>query len=452
MSGPTDHTGRPHLTILGGGVAGLAVGHYARHGGLPFTIIESAPATGGICRTVRHRGFAFDLGAHRFHDKDPEITRDVLSLMDGRIQRISLGSHIWHGGRLIAFPPSGPDLVRALGLRTVIASVAGMIAARRKAVTGRLSFEDVAVRAYGRPLASMFLLNYSEKLWGAPCSTLSPLVSGGRLKGLNLRSAIADTVIGGARRAEHVDGSFYYPADGIGALADALAVSCGAQSIRTNTRVTRVVHDGSRVTAVEVDAGDRLLVDQLICTLPLPVLVRLLDPPLEGLAVPSLRFRTLRLVALFLNRASVTSSATIYFPDPAVPFTRVYEPRNRSSRMSPAGQTSLVAELPCTDGDPISELDDAAAMATVTAALEPTGWFRARDVLDAACVRVPAAYPVIDLEAEEGARLTRARLAGLTNLTLAGRAGRFEYAWIHNLLRHGRDLVSRMGQPADARR
>jgi protoporphyrinogen oxidase len=326
-----------------------------------------------------------------------------------------------------------------------------MIAERRKAVSGRLSFEDVAVRAYGRPLASLFLLNYSEKLWGAPCSRLSPLVGGGRLKGLNLRSAIADTLLGRARRAEHVDGSFYYPADGIGAIADALAASCGAESITTNTRVTRVIHDNRRVTHIEVNGEERLTVEQLVCTLPLPVLVRLLDPPLDGLVAPNLRFRTLRLVVLFLNRASVTSSATVYFPDPAVPFTRVYEPRNRSPRMSPAGRTSLVAELPCTDGDPISELDDEAAIAAVTASLEPTGWFGPEDILDAVSVRIPAAYPVIDLEAENEARRTQARLAGLANLTLAGRAGRFEYAWIHNLLQHGRDLVSRIGSPAERR-
>lgn len=444
-------TPAPHLLILGGGLAGLAAGHYARLRGIPCTILEADEAVGGMCRTVRIDGFSFDLGAHRFHDKDPDITRDVLSLLDGRIGPVSLPSHIWYQGRFVRFPPSFTDLVGAVGVLEVLRSAGDMLAAKRTPVPEPASFEDTAIRSYGRPIASRFLLNYSSKLWGTPCSRLSPRVSGGRLSGLDVRSAVLSAVRGSHGRVRHVDGSFYYPHEGIGDLVRALAESCGPSSIRTNARVREVRWDGGRVTGIRVNDSELLRAEHVISTLPLPVLARLMSPPLGGLELSRLRLRHLRLVALLLDRPSVTRSATVYFPDPGVPFTRVYEPRNRSPRMSPEGRTSVVAEVPCSDADRLWTCGDEEAIEVVTAGLLPLGWFDARDIRAATTTRVHAAYPIIDLDAEAEAQRARRRLEDVRNLTLAGRAGRFEYAWIHNLLRQGRELAERIAASGPAR-
>jgi protoporphyrinogen oxidase len=65
---------KPHLSVLGGGPAGLAVGYYARKAGISFTIYEASDHVGGNCVTLKHGDFLFDSGAHRFHDKIPEVT------------------------------------------------------------------------------------------------------------------------------------------------------------------------------------------------------------------------------------------------------------------------------------------------------------------------------------------------------------------------------------------
>ena len=447
MSVSTEVARAPHVTVLGGGIAGLAVGHYARCRGVPFTVIESSDRPGGLCRTVRRGDFAFDLGAHRFHDRDPDVTRDVLSLTGGGMHRVSLGSHIWHRGRLVDFPPSGLNLIATLGPLTVARSVLEMAAARLRRPAGHPSFEDAMVRAYGRTLADLFLLNYSSKLWGVSCAQLSPRVGGGRLKGLTVRSALTGAIFGRAAHANHVDGAFYYPAHGIGDITDALAGSCGRANIRTGARVTRVHHDGGAITTVDVNGHLCLEVDRLVSTIPLPRLVRLLDPPLpDDVAGDAslLRFRSLRVVALCIDRPSVTGSATVYFPDRAMPFTRVFEPRNRSAVMSPPGQTSLVAEIPCAKTDPAWMESDEALVGATTSALASLLGFRPEDVIDSMALRVPDAYPVLDLDGESRAQRVRARLEQFRNLELTGRGGRFEYAWIHGLLREGRHIVERI--------
>ena len=51
----------PHtLVIVGGGVAGLAAGCYARMNGYPTTILEMGDTPGGLCTSWRRKGYLFD--------------------------------------------------------------------------------------------------------------------------------------------------------------------------------------------------------------------------------------------------------------------------------------------------------------------------------------------------------------------------------------------------------
>ena len=434
------------LLILGAGAAGLAVGFYARRAGLPFQVFEAALEVGGLAATVQAGPFRFDLGAHRFHDKAADVTADVKALLGDRLLRVSGRSHIYLDGRLLDFPPSPLNLLGRLGPVTLARSALEMLLARFDSRPVR-SFEDTAVRSYGRTLAELLLLRYTAKLWGVDCSRLAPDVGGGRLGGLNLRSLLAEAFLGERARAQHLDGSFFYPAGGIGELADALAEACGRERIRTGARATRLLHSGNRVESVEIDGRERVSAGTVVSTLPLELLVGLLDPPPEPRvreAAASLRFRHLILVACFVDRSSLTRSATVYFPEPEIVFTRLYEPRNRSPRMSPEGQTSLVAEIPCSDGDALWTGSDDEVGALARRQMEALGFFRSEEVLGLRVVRLPRAYPVVDMGTEGRLATIQASLARLGNLRLSGRSGRFHYTWVHVLMRWGRELVDEL--------
>jgi protoporphyrinogen oxidase len=329
---------------------------------------------------------------------------------------------------------------------TISRSALEMIGARLSS-SGSRTFEEMTLRSYGRTLAEQFLLSYSRKLWGVPCSQLSPRVSGGRLKGLNVLSVLADFVLGRTRSVEHMDGSFYYPRHGIGEISDALAHACDERIIQMGARLARVRHEGGRVTEVETGSGHRIEVDRVVSTIPLTVLIGLLTPSVTAeLArdAQRLRFRNLRLVVIRLARQSVTASATVYVPDPAVPYTRVFEPRNRSVHMAPSGHTSLAVEIPCFETDAVWAEPEMSVVSRTIDALVAQGWFRRGEVIDARALQVPRAYPLLDLEGERAAERLRVYLGRFENLKLGGRSGRFEYVWIHDLIRMGRATVERM--------
>jgi protoporphyrinogen oxidase len=440
--------GRPaHVTVLGAGIAGLALGYYARRAGIEATLYERDAVPGGLSVTFAQDGFLFDSGAHRFHDKDEEITRDVQALLGEDLQPVHRPSMIFEGGRFLRFPFRLPDVLGHLGpvllARCALELVAARLSWRRPG--GPESFAAYALGRYGRTMADRFLLGYSQKLWGVPCERLSSRVGGGRLSGLDARQFLVDTVLGRRASPGHVDGSFFYPRRGIGMLADALAAASGPEALRTRTEVASVRHDGRRIESVSLAGGTRFEVDQLVSTLPLETLLARLDPPaperVRRLA-GALVHRDLALVALLLRRESVMAAATVYFPDPRVPFTRLTEPRNRSEAMSPPGHTSLVAEIPCRSGDEHWRADDAELVAAVRRPLERIGWLRGGELVGSRVVRMRHAYPVLAIDHDRSLEPVLRWLGRFENLTLAGRNGRFEYGWMHDALRAGKDVVA----------
>jgi protoporphyrinogen oxidase len=433
----------PSLTVLGGGVAGLAVGYFAAKRGLPIELLEATDWLGGNCRTLSLGPFRFDTGAHRVHDRDPLVTREIQALLGDDLQRVSAPSHVYRRGRMVSFPLRPLDLVRKLGLLTTMRATIDLAAARAGLVAGDGGdFESFAVRTYGRTIAREFLLHYSAKLWGMPCSQLSPLVAGRRLKGLGL-SAFLLEALGGAKAAtEHLDGAFLYPRGGFGAIAERLADAVGREHIRCGARVSRLLHDGQSVRAVGVEGEPPVPCDAVVSTVALPALVHLFEPalPSEVLELAArLRFRDVALVALALDRPTVTTSATVYFPEPSICFNRVYEPRNRCPEMSPPGRTMLVAEVPGSFADdrPESEL-----VAIVRETLVRIGWIREREVIDSAVHRLPDAYPLLEVGFEDVVEKLIRHLGRFGNLWLSGRNGRFAYTHLHDMMRLGHDLVS----------
>jgi protoporphyrinogen oxidase len=178
------------VSILGGGPAGLAVAHYAHRAELPFTLYEAATELGGMCRTLRCGDHLYDRGAHRFHDRDPEITRDVIALMGSELARVDAPSAILDGGRFIDFPPTPLNIMFAYGFREAGRICLDLLRSGLRRRRPIVSFEDFAVRRFGRTLARRILLNYSAKLWGLPTDQLSPDVATRRLQGMTLRSLL----------------------------------------------------------------------------------------------------------------------------------------------------------------------------------------------------------------------------------------------------------------------
>jgi len=437
------------IVILGGGPSGLAAGYFAKKNGLPFIIYEASSQVGGNAVTFKYGDFRFDSGAHRFHDKDHIITRELRNILGKDLKKINVPSYIYHNGSFINFPLSPLDLLKKIGIINSAKASLELICAKIKSEGEKQndSFEHLAHRKYGKTISQLFLLNYSEKLWGLPCDRLSPAISGKRIRGLDLKSFLKEAFMGKRAKTEHLDGSFYYPREGFGAIADSLAGFCGEDTIHRNARATRLFHDGRRITAIEINGKSLVETDFVVSTLALSQFIQLMAPlPDEEMLTLAndLRFRNVIVVALFLEKDSVTKAGSIYFPDPRFLFTRVYEPKNRSAFMSPPGKTSLCAEIPCFPGSEQWDMTVKELIERVSLEFIKLGWISKKDIIGTEITRLHQAYPVMEKGFEEKIHSLNSFLKSFENLRMTGRNGSFMYSHVHDLLKSGKDVIEEL--------
>lgn len=436
------------LTILGGGPAGLGTAFYAHRAGVPFVLLEKSGRLGGLCRTLKHGEHSYDCGAHRFHDRDADITKDVRALMGDELVTVDAPSKIYDRGRFIDFPPT-PLNVLFSGFNLLESGRIGIELIRsRSRKSAPVSFEDFAVSQFGETLARRLLLNYSEKLWGLPSKQLSPDIATRRLQGMTLMSLFFE-VLFPKKKTSHIDGSFLYPREGYGDIVETLEESLPPESVRTDCDIVRLECVRNRVRRIHFADGGHLDPDsRVVSTLPLTLTVKFLGdavPAQVHEAISGLRFRHIRMFFLRLNQPRVSTNASIYIPDPQKCVTRMYEPKNRSPKMAPAHETALVVEVPCFTDDPIYTTATEDLAARVIAELDSIGIIKATSVLEWKHHFLPNAYPVYSLNYQSRVSTIIEGLHAISNLDLIGRGGQFFYSHLHDQLRFGKDYIANLG-------
>jgi protoporphyrinogen oxidase len=432
------------LTILGGGPAGLGVAFYAQRAGIPFVLFEKSADLGGMCRTLRHGQHLYDCGAHRFHDQDAEVTRDVLELMGDEMLSVGAPSVIWDRGRFVDFPPTPLNAIVSCGPIEAMRIGVELLRARLKA-RECISFEDFAVGQFGETLARRIVLNYSEKLWGLPAARLSPDIATRRLKGMTLRSLFLELIFPG-KKTTHIDGAFLYPRGGYGRIVQNLEAALPHGSLRRAHEIVRLQCERGAITRIHFADGQvEMPRGRVVSTLPLTVLVKFLGDQVSAdarQAAARLRFRQIRLFFLRLKRPQLSANASIYIPDPEFCISRLSEPKNRSVAMAPPDETSVVVEVPCFLDDPIQRMPNEDLAERVTAELVALKLVNRAEVLEWKHHFLANAYPVYSTDYSREVRIITEEFAQISNLTTLGRAGLFSYGHLHDQLRMAKDCVA----------
>lgn len=254
-----------------------------------------------------------------------------------------------------------------------------------------------------------------------------------------------ETLLGERSKIKHLDGAFLYPDYGIGMIAEKMAEYCGRHNIHVNTPITRIHHDGTTITHIESNGSGPRQVSHLVSTIPLDIFLRSLvpAPPEEILNLAkTLTYRNVILTAFTIHKKFLSRNASTYFPSSEFPFSRIYEPKQRSPHMAPSDKTSLVAEISCAENDPIWTMPDAELRALVEPHLLKVGWCTKQELGAMVAHRMPHAYPVQDIHVENTVHKLHSYCSGFSNLQISGRNGRFSYIHIHDLIRLAREVVA----------
>ncbi len=422
--------------VLGAGPAGLTAAYVLGLRGAPGVVFEADGAVGGIAKTVEYDGFRFDLGGHRFFTKLAPVQRlweDVMGedfLVRPRLSRI------YYDGKFLAYPLQARDVVKRLGVyESAMCSLSYLWSRLSAGREHQETFEDWVTARFGRRLYDAFFASYTEKLWGIPGSEIRSEWAVQRIKDFSFWRALLAALHLQRRKVTTLIEEFHYPRLGPGQMWERMQARVEGRGIpvRLRHRATAIRHEHDVVHTLVVETEGRTLelpVDAVLSSIPLSELVLSLEPaaPDEILAAAGrLRYRSLCLVALIIDREQPFPDNWIYLHDPGTRAGRVQNFGAWSPDMVKPGTTCLGVEYFCFEGDEIWELPDDQAVALATDELARIGLVEPSDVRDGVKVRVPKAYPMYDGDYREAVAVLHGYLAGFENLKTFGRNGLHRY-------------------------
>ena len=345
------------IVVVGAGPAGLAAAWRAAQAGHEVTVVDRAPAVGGMAGSFEVAGLRVDHGSHRLHPSTPPpILAALRDLLGDELQVRPRRGRIRLHDRWVAFPLRPGDLLRhappRFAARAAVDAVAGPLRRPRDD-----SFAEVVRAGLGPTVLDAFYGPYAHKLWGTDAARLDGELARRRVSATKPWDVARRLV----RRDRSAGRTFLYPRRGFGAIAEALAdaaVDAGATLV-LGKQVSTMSTPACQEAPWTVTLDDRTTIDaaHVWSTAPLPALALQIkpEPPAEvRAATADLRHRAMVLLYLVLEGRQWTPFDAHYFPGRDVIASRLSEPRNyRENPDDPDDVTVLCAEIPCWQSDAI---------------------------------------------------------------------------------------------------
>jgi protoporphyrinogen oxidase len=415
-----------------------------RSGKAEVLAFERGNEAGGNSGSFVLEGIHCDYGSHRLHPaSEPHILKMIQDAVGPDLLWRPRHGRIQLKGRWIHFPLKPIDLARRLP-KSFIAQILWDSATKafRRKPAGEANFASVLLHGLGPAMSRNFYFPYMRKLWALPPEQLAVTLANRRISGSSV-GKIMRKILGqvpGLKKPQ--TGGFFYPRLGFGQISEALrreAEDLGA-SFEMRSAITAVEHANGRVTAVRVLAKGvehRHPADHIWSTLPLSTLIGMMEPPAPDhvrAAAANIRSRGMILIYLVLEDQQFTEYDAHYFPDLAVPISRLSEPKNYSASVLPEGITILCAELPCDPNETFWAMSDDELGTALRSWLGNVGLPVKAKVRRTVTKRLTHAYPVYDRSFEENLETLVRWADGIEGLLTFGRQGLFAHDNTHHAL------------------
>ncbi|WP_447971360.1 protoporphyrinogen/coproporphyrinogen oxidase [Nitrospira sp. M1] len=396
------------VAILGGGISGLSLGWLLKQSGWSPTVFERQSCYGGLARSFQWHGFHCDIAAHRFYTTNQATFHTFSSLVP--LVRNVRQSKIFIEGKWITDPVNPLELAVKFFPNPGLSFVWDYLTRTSNSDVAAVSFDSYALSQYGQSLTEFFFRPYTEKLFGISTNEISTSWATQKIR----VSGILDMI---KRNSKTYFSHFYYPKEGgYGAFCQRLYQDIHAD-VRLSTSVKALHTEHGKVVAItsETDSIEKTeAFDVVVSTLPLTILMRLLNIPIQ------LQFQSVSLVYLLLDQPQVSPNHWVYFAHKDFVMNRVSEFKNFSAHGVPTGKTVLCAEI--TMACPRDQIVE-----RVIHDLDRSGFIRREKVIDTLLLDETFGYPIYTRQYEEQLAVTQAALAAYSNLFITGRNAVFTH-------------------------
>ncbi len=482
--------------IIGAGPAGLTAAYelVTKTDIVPI-IIEMTNDIGGISKTVVHNGNRMDIGGHRFFSKSDIVMKwwqNILPIQ-GSLSKTELLKPIPNKDKRtpVKLTINGPDpektdkvmLIRnrlsrifflrkffdypiTLNIKTVVNL--GLFRTLKIGCTyiwvqvfpvkNIYTLEDFFISRFGKELYITFFKDYTEKVWGVPCTEIAADWGAQRIKELSIKKALLHalkTIFKKENTLEQKNTEtslieqFMYPKLGPGQMWETVAqiVKERGAIIIKNAEVTALNLNGNKI--IELTYHDHitnlstvLKGDYIFSTMPVKDLIKTMGPKVPSFVTKisdGLQYRDFITVGLLLNKLKIKNETNINTLNKLVPDNWIYiqEREVKVGRLQIFNNWSpfMVADVDkvwigleyfCNEDDELWEMKDAAFIQFAIDELHSIDIIDKNEVIDSTIIRMPKTYPAY-FGTYSQFDVVRNFTDKIENLFLIGRNGMHKY-------------------------
>lgn len=428
------------ILVVGGGLAGLSAAYRLQEKKAKYLLVEAEKEVGGLCRSVTDGDYIFDYAGHLLCLRNSTVLQWVNELLEGELRAFERKACIYLNGSWIPYPFQAH--IGALPDQVMRECLGDFILATLKE-TDNISSHPGNLGSwlrdrFGEGICRYFFVPYNEKLFGIPISELAHTGLEWSIPRPSLNEVI-DGALGGIKEGMGYNPVFHYPSKGgIEGLPRALAgrltsikFSCGLMALNWRRKLAFLT------------TGEIISYENIISTIPLPSLFRLLKPDLSWIEQQSANLRSVSVWVLNVGvrRESVSDQHWIYFPEKKFPFYRVGCYTAFGPHLAPQGCSSLYVEVA---GHAVSKVGRRRWIKDTLEALVHCGILRSTHEVEVIHpIWLPVAYVVHDM-----ARLKH--LPGLLDFLHengiygTGRYGFWGYGTMEDAILQGRDAADKV--------
>lgn len=378
--------------ILGGGISGLSFAYFLQHehGISDYEILEKSISCGGLCTTFEKNGFLYDIGGHIIFSSNKDILKFEIDLLGDKGHKRRRSNKIWYKNRFVKYPFENG--LSVLDKEEIFECLRDYLQNNHPKPT---NLKEWFYYTFGTSLAEKYLLPYNEKIW-----KIDPAFMGMEWVERIPKPPVEDVIksaIGIETEGYTHQLYFYYPKKG-GFQTLIRTFEEKIQNIKTDKEVKSIYKEGK---SWKVQTNDSLhTYDQLISTLSLHDLIKLLKnklPPDINQAITDLRYNSMAVVMVGLNKVKHEDLTAVYVPDKDSLAHRYCFSAGFSEHLSPPGCSSIFAEITYHPDSDLAKAKDEEFIDKTVWWLQKEGFIEKSEVCETDIKRLKYAYPVYDL-------------------------------------------------------
>lgn len=434
------------IDFLGAGISGLATAWKLsdKH---QVNVIEKTSKTGGMASSFAYEDFNLDYGPHKIYTQLPGILDEYKDLVKEDLIEIPKTNKLMIEGRLLDFPVKFTQLLTRLSPITSTKCVLGKVTGIFSSNKDR-SYESYLRKNFGSGIYNTLFRDYAVKVWGDP-NELSEEIAQRRIPVSSFFDLIRN-ILFGAKKGQSAN-SFHYPKYGIGMVCDKIVerIENNNGTIMLSSTVDSInISNNSVESLTLIDSENKKSIketDFFVSTIPITILPTLLspEPPQEVLdASKKIRYRSLVILYLILDKEKALDCNWIFFPGSDVCINRLSEQKSFSHHTCPEDKTALYAEITCDFEDEIWKSSDSEIYEKIMTDLSKVNLVDKADVSTYFTRRARHVYPVYDKEFRTNLGIILDYLDGIDNLQTTGRQGLFNY----NNTDHSLDMANKTAE------